>query len=43
MVADTSSPGGDVVRLKFVDGLIDAAGVDEIVLVCRKRTTLQLK
>ena len=24
-------------RLKFVDGLIDAAGVDEIVLVCRKR------
>ena len=25
-------------RLKFVDGLIDAPGVDEIVLVCRKRT-----
>jgi len=25
-------------RLKFVDGLIDAAGVDEIVLVCRKRS-----
>lgn len=25
-------------RLKFVDGLIDATGVDEIVLVCRKRT-----
>ncbi len=24
-------------RLKFVDGLIDAAGVDEVVLVCRKR------
>lgn len=24
-------------RLKFVDGLIEAAGVDEIVLVCRKR------
>jgi len=24
-------------RLKFVDGLIDATGVDEIVLVCRKR------
>lgn len=25
-------------RLKFVDGLIDATGVDEIVLVCRKQT-----
>jgi SAM-dependent methyltransferase len=25
-------------RLKFVDGLIDAAGVDEIVLVCRKQS-----
>lgn len=25
-------------RLKFVDGLIDASGVDEIVLVCRKQT-----
>lgn len=25
-------------RLKFVDGLINLAGVDEIVLVCRKRT-----
>jgi len=25
-------------RLKFVDGLIDATGVDEIVLLCRKRT-----
>jgi SAM-dependent methyltransferase len=25
-------------RLKFVEGVIDAAGVDEIVLVCRKRT-----
>lgn len=25
-------------RLKFVAGLIDATGVDEIVLVCRKRT-----
>jgi SAM-dependent methyltransferase len=25
-------------RLNFVDGLVDAAGVDEIVLVCRKRT-----
>jgi SAM-dependent methyltransferase len=25
-------------RLKFVDGLIDATGVDEIVLVCRKRS-----
>lgn len=25
-------------RLTFVDGLIDATGVDEIVLVCRKRT-----
>lgn len=25
-------------RLKFVDGLIDAPGVDEIVLVCRKRS-----
>lgn len=24
-------------RLKFVDGLVDTAGVDEIVLVCRKR------
>jgi hypothetical protein len=24
-------------RLDFVDGLIDSAGVDEIVLVCRKR------
>jgi len=24
-------------RLKFLDGLIDASGVDEIVLVCRKR------
>jgi len=26
-------------RLKFVDGLIEAAGVDEIVLVCRKGET----
>jgi hypothetical protein len=26
-------------QLKFVDGLIDAAGVDEIVLVCRKRAS----
>jgi SAM-dependent methyltransferase len=25
-------------RLQFVDGLINASGVDEIVLVCRKRT-----
>ena len=25
-------------RLRFVDGLVDATGVDEIVLVCRKRT-----
>lgn len=25
-------------RLKFVDGLVDAPGVDEIVLVCRKRS-----
>lgn len=25
-------------RLKFVDGLIDTSGVDEIVLVCRKQT-----
>lgn len=28
-------------RLKFVDGLTDAPGVDEIVLVCRKRTGSQ--
>lgn len=26
-------------RLKFVDGLVDEPGVDEIVLVCRKRAT----
>ncbi|MBC7961750.1 MAG: class I SAM-dependent methyltransferase [Steroidobacteraceae bacterium] len=25
-------------RLKFVEGMIDASGVDEVVLVCRKRT-----
>jgi len=25
-------------RLNFVDGLVDAAGVDEIVMVCRKRS-----
>ena len=28
-------------RLKFVDGLVDAPGVDEIVLVCRKRTAVE--
>jgi SAM-dependent methyltransferase len=27
-------------RLEFVDGLIDAPGVDEVVLVCRKRSSL---
>jgi SAM-dependent methyltransferase len=30
-------------RLKFVDGLIDATGVDEIVLVCRKRSKSMLE
>jgi SAM-dependent methyltransferase len=29
-------------RLKFVEGFIDTPGVDEIVLVCRKRTAPQL-